>query len=68
MDKVFPSVEEAVADIPDGSMIAIPGFFACGVPRALLNALIKKGTQKFDSDLWLRAPGRSFRRTEDPGK
>ena len=45
MDKVFPSVEEAVVDIPDGSMIAIPGFFACGVPRALLNALIKQGTK-----------------------
>ncbi len=26
-------------------MIAIPGFFACGVPRALLQAIIKKGTK-----------------------
>jgi len=45
VDKVIPSIEEAIADIPDGSMIAIPGFFACGVPRALLQALIKKGTK-----------------------
>ena len=45
MDKVFPSTEKAVEDIPDGAMIAIPGFFACGVPRALLQAIIKKGTK-----------------------
>jgi 3-oxoacid CoA-transferase subunit A len=45
VDKVVSSVEEAIADIQDGSMIAIPGFFACGVPRALLQALIDKGVK-----------------------
>jgi 3-oxoacid CoA-transferase A subunit len=45
MDKVLPSLEAAIADIKDGAMIAVPGFFACGVPRALLQALIKKGTK-----------------------
>jgi 3-oxoacid CoA-transferase subunit A len=45
VDKVIPSVEEAIADIPDGAVIAIPGFFACGVPRALLQGLIKKGVK-----------------------
>ena len=45
MDKVFPSIDEAIADIKDGAMIAVPGFFACGVPRALLQAIIKKGTK-----------------------
>ena len=45
MDKVYPSIDEAIADIKDGAMIAIPGFFACGVPRALLQAIIKKGTK-----------------------
>jgi 3-oxoacid CoA-transferase subunit A len=45
VDKVVSSVEEAIADIPDGAMIAIPGFFACGVPRALLQALINKGVK-----------------------
>ncbi len=45
MDKVIPNIDEAIADIPEGAMIAIPGFFACGVPRALLQALIKKGTK-----------------------
>ena len=43
MDKVFSSPEEAVKDIPNGAVIAVPGFFVCGVPRALLQAIIKKG-------------------------
>lgn len=45
MNKVVPSVEEAIADIEDGAVIAIPGFFAAGVPRALLKALIAKGVK-----------------------
>ncbi len=45
MDKVVPTLEEAIADVQDGAVIAIPGFFACGVPRALLQALIRKGTK-----------------------
>lgn len=45
MDKVLASVEEAIADVQDGAMIAIPGFFTCGVPRDLLRAIIKKGVK-----------------------
>jgi 3-oxoacid CoA-transferase subunit A len=45
LDKVYPSIDEAIADIEDGAMIAVPGFFACGVPRDLLQAIIKKGTK-----------------------
>ncbi len=45
MNKIFLSVEEAISDIQDGATVAIPGFFVAGVPRALLNALIKKGTK-----------------------
>ncbi len=45
MEKVYPSIDEAIADIEDGAMIAIPGFFACGVPRDLLQAIIRKGTR-----------------------
>jgi 3-oxoacid CoA-transferase subunit A len=45
LDKVFPGVDEAVADVPHGAMIAVPGFFAAGVPRALLQAIIKKGVK-----------------------
>ncbi len=43
MDKVLPGIDKAVEDIPDGAMIAIPGFFAAGVPRYLLQAIIRKG-------------------------
>jgi 3-oxoacid CoA-transferase A subunit len=43
LDKVLSGIDEAVKDIPDGAMIAIPGFFAAGVPRYLLQAVIKKG-------------------------
>ena len=43
MDKVLPGIDEAVEDIPDGAVIAVPGFFAAGVPRYLLRAIIKKG-------------------------
>jgi 3-oxoacid CoA-transferase subunit A len=45
LNKVVSSMEEAIQDIQDGASIAIPGFFACGVPRALLQALIAKGTK-----------------------
>ena len=45
MNKVYPSIDEAIADIEDGAMIAVPGFFACGVPRDLLQAIIRKGTK-----------------------
>lgn len=45
MNKVYPDIDEAIADIEDGAVIAVPGFFACGVPRALLQAIIKKGTK-----------------------
>jgi 3-oxoacid CoA-transferase A subunit len=45
MNKIYSNADEAVADIPDGSVIAIAGFFAAGVPRELLQALIRKGTK-----------------------
>jgi len=43
MNKVQESIEQAVADISDGAVIAIGGFFAAGVPRILLKAIIDKG-------------------------
>jgi 3-oxoacid CoA-transferase subunit A len=45
LNKVYPSINEAIDDIEDGAMIAVPGFFACGVPRELLQAIIRKGTK-----------------------
>jgi 3-oxoacid CoA-transferase subunit A len=45
VDKVFPSLEEAIADIPAGATIGFPGFFTCGNATALTKALAKKGTK-----------------------
>ncbi len=47
MDKVVagPSAAaEAVADITDGSCLAVGGFGFCGVPEALIAALVESGT------------------------
>jgi 3-oxoacid CoA-transferase A subunit len=45
MDKVVTNVEEALSGIEDGAVVAIGGFFAAGVPRILLKALIAKGVK-----------------------
>ncbi len=45
MNKIAASMEEALAGIEDGAIIAIGGFFAAGVPRLLLKALIDKGAK-----------------------
>lgn len=45
MDKVFPSIEEAIADIPDGATIGFTGFFTCGNPIFLTRALAKQGAK-----------------------
>ncbi|MCE5263060.1 MAG: 3-oxoacid CoA-transferase subunit A [Deltaproteobacteria bacterium] len=45
MDKVVRNVEEALAGIGDGATVALGGFFAAGVPRVLLRALIDKGVK-----------------------
>jgi 3-oxoacid CoA-transferase subunit A len=45
MNKIVSSMEEALSGIADGSTVAIGGFFAAGVPRLLLRALIDKGVK-----------------------
>lgn len=45
MNKVVNTVEEALAGVEDGATVAIGGFFAAGVPRVLLRALIDKGVR-----------------------
>ncbi len=45
MDKVLASTEEAVADIADGSVLAVGGFGLCGVPIALIDALLAQGVR-----------------------
>jgi 3-oxoacid CoA-transferase subunit A len=44
VDKVVASTREAVADIPDGATLAVGGFGLCGVPIALIDALLEQGT------------------------
>jgi 3-oxoacid CoA-transferase subunit A len=43
MDKVVQSAAEAVADIRDGSTLAVGGFGLCGIPSALIQALLDAG-------------------------
>jgi 3-oxoacid CoA-transferase A subunit len=45
VDKVFPSLEEAIKDIPDGAAIGFPGFFTCGNALYLTKALAKQGAK-----------------------
>lgn len=44
MDKVVDSAEQAVAGIPDGALLAVGGFGVCGIPSALIAALVRAGT------------------------
>jgi 3-oxoacid CoA-transferase subunit A len=43
MDKVVASAAEAVADIADGSTLAVGGFGLCGVPSVLISAVLDTG-------------------------
>jgi 3-oxoacid CoA-transferase A subunit len=43
--KVYPSLDQAVADIPDGARIMFGGFGGAGFPNNLIQALIRKGVK-----------------------
>jgi 3-oxoacid CoA-transferase subunit A len=43
MDKVVGTAAQAVADIPDGASLAVGGFGVCGIPSALIAALLEQG-------------------------
>lgn len=43
LDKTIDSIDEAVADIPDGASIAVGGFGLVGIPARLIDALRAQG-------------------------
>src|SRR5256884_3437460 len=45
VNKVFPSADAAVADVPDGASIMVGGFGLCGIPENLIEAIRRKGTK-----------------------
>lgn len=45
MDKVYASVDEAVADVFDGAVVAFGGFFSAGRPLELTRALARNGVK-----------------------
>jgi 3-oxoadipate CoA-transferase alpha subunit len=45
IDKIFESLQSAVADIHDGAAIMIGGFGNAGMPAALIDALIAQGAR-----------------------
>src|ERR1700712_4519979 len=46
IDKIVPSAEAALADVPDGATIMISGFGGAGMPVALIDALIAQGARE----------------------
>ena len=49
MDKTVRTAAESVADIGDGSSIAVGGFGMCGVPTALIAALLEQGATDLET-------------------
>ena len=43
--QVFPTPDEAVADVPDGASIMFGGFVSAGTPSNLILALVRHGTR-----------------------
>jgi 3-oxoacid CoA-transferase subunit A len=57
LDKVYPGVDEAVADIPDGASITIGGFFTAGTPISLIQALARQGAKDLTIICMQMGPG-----------
>lgn len=57
MDKTFPSIEEALKDIPDGASIAVSGFFTAGTPVPLIKGLAQQGAKDLTIICLTMGPG-----------
>src|ERR1700737_2822313 len=70
--KIFPSLDAAVADVPDGARIMFGGFGGAGFPNNLIQALARQGTKNIlaisnncgtrDGELGLRFKNGQIRR------
>lgn len=49
MDKVVSTAVEAVEDITSGSSLAVGGFGLCGIPQALIDALLDAGATNLET-------------------
>ncbi len=49
MDKRVSTAEEAVADVRSGASLAVGGFGLCGVPSALIAALLDRGVDELET-------------------
>ena len=49
IDKVVGSAAEAVADVSDGSSLAVGGFGLCGIPEGLIVALLESGAKDLET-------------------
>jgi 3-oxoacid CoA-transferase subunit A len=49
MDKVMGSAADAVSDITSGSSLAVGGFGLCGIPSALIGALLEAGVTDLET-------------------
>ena len=49
MDKVVASAAEAVADIANGSSLAVGGFGLCGIPSVLIRAILDAGVTDLEA-------------------
>lgn len=45
INKISPTLRDAVSGIPDGASIMVTGFGDAGLPRELLHALIEQGAR-----------------------
>jgi 3-oxoadipate CoA-transferase alpha subunit len=46
IDKIVPSAQAALADLPDGATVMISGFGNAGMPSELIDALIAQGARE----------------------
>ena len=46
INKIFPSAQAALADLPDGATVMISGFGNAGMPAQLIEALIDRGARE----------------------